>query len=79
MASGELRLLFNLEKDPIPGTGAPTVRQFARTQNQRLLADFFSANNELGRPLIAPPGIPDDRLNAIRDAFESYGGKWVTA
>ena len=71
MASGQIRLLFNLEKDPIPGTNAPSVRQFARTEEQRLLADFFSANNDLGRPLIAPPGIPDDRLKAIRDAFDA--------
>ena len=71
MASGQIRLLFNLEKDPIPGTQAPSVRQFARTQEQRLLADFFSANNDLGRPLIVPPGIPDDRLKALRDAFDA--------
>ncbi len=71
MANGQLRLLFNLEKDPIPGTNAPSVRQFARAEDQRLLADFFSANNDLGRPLIAPPGIPEDRLKAIRDAFDA--------
>ena len=71
MASGQIRLLFNLEKEPIPGTNAPTVRQFARSQEQRLLADFFSANNDLGRPLITPPGIPDDRLTALRNAFDT--------
>jgi tripartite-type tricarboxylate transporter receptor subunit TctC len=71
MASGQIRLLFNLEKEPIPGTNAPTVRQFARSQEQRLLADFFSANNDLGRPLITPPGIPDDRLTALRNAFDA--------
>ena len=71
MASGKLRLLFNLEKDPIPGTTAPTVREFARTEDQRLLADFFSANNDLGRPIVMPPGVPEDRLKAIRDAFDA--------
>ncbi len=71
MASGKLRLLFNLEMEPIPDTNAPTVRKFARTNVQRLLADFFSSNNDLGRPVIAPPGIPEDRLTALRNAFDA--------
>ena len=58
-------------QDPIPGTKAPTVREFARTEDQRLLADFFSANNDLGRPIVMPPGVPEDRLKAIRDAFDA--------
>ena len=27
------------------------------------------ARQEYGRPLIAPPGVPDDRLQALRKAF----------
>jgi tripartite-type tricarboxylate transporter receptor subunit TctC len=69
MASGKINLLFNLEKEPIPGTSAPTVRQFVKTPEQRLMAEFFSANNDLGRPIVAPGEIPADRLEALRNAF----------
>ena len=68
---GKVRLLFNLEREPIPGSGAPTVRAFAKTQQQLEIAAFFSDNNDLGRPVVAPPDVPRERLDALRVAFDA--------
>ena len=70
MAQGKLKLLFNLEKEPVPGTGAPTIRQFITSPEQLQIADFFSNNNEMGRPFILPPDAPVDRLEILRRAFD---------
>ena len=30
---------------------------------------FYGGGLELGRPFLAPPGVPQDRLDALRKAF----------
>jgi tripartite-type tricarboxylate transporter receptor subunit TctC len=70
MASGQLNLLFNVENDPIPGTKAPSVRMLVKNEEQRQVLDFYSLANTLGRPIVLPPGVPRDRVDALRRAFE---------
>ena len=36
----------------------------------RSLAKVVLAAGEFGRPLVAPPGLPADRLKILRDAFD---------
>jgi hypothetical protein len=36
----------------------------------RSLAKVVLAAGEFGRPLVAPPGLPTDRLKILRDAFD---------
>ena len=69
-ARGALRLLFNMAVAPIPDAGAPSVHQFIKNDMQRAIVTFYSLNAELGRPTIAPPGLPSERLDALRVAFE---------
>lgn len=71
LASGRALVLFNMERDPIPGTGAPSVFEFAKTPEQRSIIAFYSSSIELGRPFAAPPGVPADRLAALKSAFEA--------
>jgi len=35
----------------------------------RASLEYFSLRNDLGRPFFGPPGIPADRMKALRDAF----------
>ena len=69
--SGRARVLFNMERDPIPGLNAPSIFQFVKTEEQRRIIAFYSSSIELGRPFAAPPGVPADRLQALRNAFEA--------
>jgi tripartite-type tricarboxylate transporter receptor subunit TctC len=35
----------------------------------RRLARVILAGDELGRPMVAPPGVPADRVKILRDAY----------
>jgi tripartite-type tricarboxylate transporter receptor subunit TctC len=67
--SGKMRILFNTESHRIPGVEAPSVFEFARTDEQRQLLTLYSSSVELGRPIVAPPGVPADRLETLRQAL----------
>jgi tripartite-type tricarboxylate transporter receptor subunit TctC len=69
--SGQMRVLFNMEHEPVPGLDAPTIFEFAQTQEQRQVLSFFASSMELGRPLMAPPGVPAERVAALRRAFDA--------
>jgi hypothetical protein len=66
-----MRVLFNFEPEPVPGLGLPTVFEFVKTDEQRKILTFFASNVLLGRPIMAPPGVPADRVNLLRRAFEA--------
>jgi tripartite-type tricarboxylate transporter receptor subunit TctC len=71
VVSGELRALFNMEPEPLPNLDAPTIFDFVRTPEQRQVLTFFSNNVLLGRPLMAPPGVPAERVALLRGAFDA--------
>lgn len=68
-ASGKLKVLFNTERNPIHDVNAPSVFSFAKTEEQRRILGLYSSSVELGRPIVTPPEVPDDRLAALRKAF----------
>ncbi len=69
--SGKVNVLFNIEPNPIPNTKIPSVFNFVKTKEQREILSFYSSNVELGRPVTAPPGLPADRLTALRRSFDA--------
>jgi tripartite-type tricarboxylate transporter receptor subunit TctC len=68
--SGQMRVLFSMEHEPVPGLDAPTIFEFTKTEQQRQVLTFFSSSMELGRPFMAPPGVPAERVAALRRAFD---------
>jgi tripartite-type tricarboxylate transporter receptor subunit TctC len=68
--SGKLRILFNMERTPLPSFNAPSIFSFAKTEEQRRIIALYSSSIELGRPIVAPPGVPVDRVAALRRAFQ---------
>ena len=68
---GKLNVLFNLEKDPLPGMNAPSVMTLTKTDEERAIIAFYNSSAELGRPVMTTPGIPADRLTALRRAFDA--------
>ena len=43
----------------------------ARTQEERDILSFQASSLETGRPMVAPPNIPADRVDALRRAFDA--------
>jgi tripartite-type tricarboxylate transporter receptor subunit TctC len=67
--SGKLKVLFNTERHPVPGLNAPSVFDFVKTDDQRKVLSLYSSSVELGRPIVAPPGVPKERVEALRKAL----------
>jgi tripartite-type tricarboxylate transporter receptor subunit TctC len=49
----------------------PLLTEFAKTPEQREVLQLFCDEIALGRPFLAPPGVPADRLAALRAAFDA--------
>jgi tripartite-type tricarboxylate transporter receptor subunit TctC len=47
----------------------PLVTDQAKTEEQRQILTLIFARQALGRPYLAPPGVPADRAAALRKAF----------
>lgn len=48
----------------------PLLTELAANPEERQMFDFVSSTVALGQPFAAPPGIPKDRLAALRTAFD---------
>jgi tripartite-type tricarboxylate transporter receptor subunit TctC len=48
----------------------PIVTEFATTERQRQILQLILSRQVMGRPFTAPPGIPEDRKQALRAAFD---------
>src|SRR5580704_9160422 len=47
----------------------PSVIDFAKTDEQRAILKMIFARQVMGRPYLAPPNLPADRLATLRQAF----------
>ncbi|HEY1980622.1 MAG TPA: hypothetical protein VGH13_11095 [Xanthobacteraceae bacterium] len=47
----------------------PLVSDFAKTDEQRQILKMIFARQVMGRPYLAPPNVPADRLATLRQAF----------
>jgi tripartite-type tricarboxylate transporter receptor subunit TctC len=74
VADGKMRVLFNMEAERVPWLDAPSVFEFTRSDEQRAVLTFFAGNTRLGRPLMAPPEVPAERVAALRRALDAAMG-----
>jgi tripartite-type tricarboxylate transporter receptor subunit TctC len=68
---GTFRLLFTTEEHAVPELKVPTVFDLANTEEQRNILRFHASSLETGRPLLMPPNVPPERVDAIRRAFDA--------
>jgi tripartite-type tricarboxylate transporter receptor subunit TctC len=68
---GTVRILFTTERERVPELKVPTVFEFARTDEQRAILEFQASTLETGRPWLAPPGVPAERVAALQRAFDA--------
>jgi len=60
---------LSLEKHPdLPDV--PLVLDFAKTEEQLKIFRLIFARQVMGRPFLAPPGVPKERAEALRRAFD---------
>jgi tripartite-type tricarboxylate transporter receptor subunit TctC len=72
LRSGKITLIaqVGLERDrEFPAV--PLISDFARSDEERQILRLFSADVVIGRPFLAPPGLPPERLALLRRAFEA--------
>jgi tripartite-type tricarboxylate transporter receptor subunit TctC len=51
--------------------GVPNVLDLARNDEERQTIAYLYAGQDIGRPFVAPPGLPPERLKMLRDAFSA--------
>lgn len=70
--AGKMFVLFNMEKTPMRNftkAQVPSIHEFAKTDEHRKILTLFSSSVEFGRPFVAPPEVPADRVALLRKAF----------
>ena len=48
----------------------PTPPELARNEREKAALEFLSADIMMGKPLMMPPGVPAERVEAMRKAFD---------
>lgn len=68
----KINILLQLALDKHPDLpNVPLVTDLARTDDERQAMELIFARQVMGRPYTAPPGVPAERLEALRRAFDA--------
>ncbi|MEQ1714910.1 MAG: tripartite tricarboxylate transporter substrate-binding protein [Hyphomicrobium sp.] len=69
--SGKLNILFQARMEPDPRMKeVPLGSAGARNAEERQILELFFMRAALGRPFVAPPGVPPARIEILRRAFD---------
>lgn len=69
---GKVTILFQARLDPDPRMkNVPLGAAGARTAEERQILELFFLRAALGRPFVAPPGVPAERIDILRRAFDA--------
>jgi hypothetical protein len=49
----------------------PLLRDLARSDEERQMLDLMGVRDEIARPYLAPPGLPEARVAILRRAFDA--------
>jgi len=61
---------IGMQKEPdLPDV--PLMRDLAKTPEQKQVIDFISRSVSVGRPIATTPGVPPERVAALRKAFDA--------
>jgi tripartite-type tricarboxylate transporter receptor subunit TctC len=74
VSGGFVRLLAQEDIEGHPAMnkmGVPLTLSFARTSEERQIMEMIYSQNFLGRPYFAPPGVPANRVAALRTALQA--------
>ncbi|HYM18361.1 MAG TPA: hypothetical protein VEU06_07355 [Micropepsaceae bacterium] len=69
--NGSIRVIVQLAlKGHTDLKNVPLVMDFAKTEEQRAILKLIFARNAFAYPFLAPPGLPVERSEALRKAFD---------
>jgi tripartite-type tricarboxylate transporter receptor subunit TctC len=68
---GTINIVAQLAPRKMPEVPAsvPLVKDFVASEDDKKVLDVIFVSTILARPYIAPPGVPADRVKALREAF----------
>ena len=70
--NGTISVLFQGGTKPNPELkDVPFVVDLAQKPEDKQAIEFLYAGQGIGRPFVAPPDLPPDRLKMLRDAFDA--------
>ena len=70
LKSGRIRFLAQVGLRRMPDfPDVPLLTEFAGDDEKLRILKFISSRAGVGRPFVAPPGTPRDRVAALREAF----------
>ena len=73
--SKQIRVVLQLSSQRIAELAdVPTVLEVADSPEQQAILKLIVARQTMARPFVAPPGLPPDRLAALRSAFDATMG-----
>jgi tripartite-type tricarboxylate transporter receptor subunit TctC len=72
LRSGKIRLIaqVGLTREP-EFPDVPLISDFAKAPSDHEIMKLFSADVVIGRPFLAPPGVPPERIKILRDALDA--------
>jgi tripartite-type tricarboxylate transporter receptor subunit TctC len=71
LSSGRIKVLLQLTDRKLDELGdVPSALEVAATGDQRAILKLMFARETMARPYVTPPGIPAERLAALRRAFD---------
>jgi tripartite-type tricarboxylate transporter receptor subunit TctC len=72
MKDDKVRILLQIGIDKNPDlAGVPFALDLARNEEERQILTLWAAPNKMGRPYFAPPGVPVERVEILRRAFDA--------
>ncbi|MBN9081137.1 MAG: hypothetical protein J0I16_06530 [Rhizobiales bacterium] len=68
----KVNLIFQGGTEPSPEIkDTPFILDMAKTAEQKQAIEFLYAGQGIGRPFVAPPNMPPERVKMLRDAFNA--------
>lgn len=68
---GSIRILAQMGTTPQPGLKAPFILDLVKDKDDRAVLTLIFAKYQFGRPLFVPKNVPQDRVMALRKAFDA--------
>jgi hypothetical protein len=72
MEEGKARILMQMSTSPHPAIpDVPLIMDLAETDKDKAVLRMVFSPQAMGRPFVAPAGVPEDRVAALRAAFDA--------
>lgn len=72
LKSGRAKVLFNIENAPFTfDKTVPSIFSFIHNEEDKEVLDVITSSVLFGRPYVTPPGVPQERVAVLRQAFEA--------